>query len=506
MWSATTLSSLLWEVAGARSPPSSLSLLRTAAPSLPLTSTSTRGEGEVYTPFLLQSPTSSTAATLADAGLVLLTDGVAEEEREEEVECPPGFLPCLGTPGCHPEEGGCGGHCPGALEEEGCGAATPPPALTRSLTSTMFQSMGRRVRVTSRVPATGLGETWVQEVGRREEVEVRVVTVKHARLGEEVGLRVVVRGRRSGVVRVQLPPSPHYTEVRESKVEVEVEEEGEWHRVVRMAVRLLRVGRVTVRVEVEVGGRSTRGGAEVEVEERGRAATLHSSLQLGLGHHSYSRQAFLVPPLGTNTVQVVPSSSSSSPSSPSSSSSSSSSSQVMVAGDRLGPPLPPPPHPSINCEESAARLASLLTHTSYLEAVRREVPRRWEEEAATCHQELLSCQLPSGAFTFHFHSSVASVWVTSVAAGALARAGRGAAGRRGAGAGQGSLGAALAWLLRRQGEEGEWGEDAMFPDLDQVVHHNTIHQALFTLEHLLLFKWTIDIKKHVKRSTFILRP
>ena len=268
------------------------------------------------------------------------------------------------------------------------------------------------------------------------------------------------------MVRVQLPPSPHYTAVRDSKVEVEVEEEGEWHRVVRMAVRLLRVGRVAVRVEVEVGGSTTRSTAEVEVEERGRAATLHSSLQLGLGHNSYSRQAFLVPPLGANTVQVVPSSSSTFSSS--SSSSSSSFSQVVVAGDRLGPPLPPPAHPSLNCEESAARLASLLTHTTYLEAVRREVPQRWGEEMATSHQELLACQLPSGAFTFHFHSSTASVWVTSVAAGALARAGRGAAGRLGAGAGQGSLGAALAWLLRRQGEEGEWGEDAMFPDLHQV--------------------------------------
>ena len=40
------------------------------------------------------------------------------------------------------------------------------------------------------------------------------------------------------------------------------------------------------------------------------------------------------------------------------------------------------------------------------------------------YQELLSCQDPSGGFSYHFGSKVRSIWVTAVAVDALARAAR----------------------------------------------------------------------------------
>ena len=40
------------------------------------------------------------------------------------------------------------------------------------------------------------------------------------------------------------------------------------------------------------------------------------------------------------------------------------------------------------------------------------------------YQELLSCQDPSGGFSYHFGSNVRSIWVTAVAVDTLARAAR----------------------------------------------------------------------------------
>ena len=261
------------------------------------------------------------------------------------------------------------------------------------------------------------------------------------RLGEELHLQVVVLGERAGVLRLALPRSPQWQEVGGGQVVLEVEE-GVWRRVVRVVVRVLRLGKITVVAEARLRSAVFHGALEVEVTERGFPSTLHSSLQLGLDHNSYSVQTFSVADLGENTVILS------------------------ISGDHLGPPLPTSIHPSSTCEEAAARLASLLHHHTYRSRSQGRLEDHWPADMNTAYQELVSCQHPSGGFSFHFGSLVLSVWVTAVAVETLALAARKEV--EGLVVDEGLVVAGVEWLMGRQGSEGEWGEGDMFPDLDQA--------------------------------------
>ena len=202
-----------------------------------------------------------------------------------------------------------------------------------------------------------------------------------------------------------LLPGRGWSEVEGGPVELKVDEDGRWHRVVRFAVRVLLVGNLEVCANVAFRGVVATSVAVVEVGERGFPTNHHSSIQLSLTHNSYSLQTFSVAALGDNTVTLS------------------------LAGDRLGPPLSPPTSlssssSSPNCEASASLLATLVHHFNLRSSTRRKLEPGWGGEMHEAYQELLSCQDTSGGFSYHFGSNVRSIWVTAVAVDALARAAR----------------------------------------------------------------------------------
>jgi hypothetical protein len=298
-----------------------------------------------------------------------------------------------------------------------------------------------RVLVTAGLGPAGLGPSRVELVPAAR-LSVRVVGPVACRLGEELGLRVVVRGAGSGRLKVALAGSRRWQEVGGGPAEVAVGP-GAWRRVVRVAVRVLHPGRVAVRAIARWRGISATGALEVAVAERGFPASLHSSVQLGLGRNSYSLQTFSVAALGDNTVTLS------------------------LSSDRLGPPLPAPALPSLNCEAAAARLATLVHHLSYAGHRRRQPAASWPAQLVAAYQELISCQHPAGGFSFHFGSPVLSVWVTAVAVDALGRAAREPA-CRGLAVDSRAVAAGAGWLVARQGAGGEWGEGELFPDQEQA--------------------------------------
>ena len=277
--------------------------------------------------------------------------------------------------------------------------------LTSNLQSRMFpgrtESTGSKVMVTSQLDQAGLPTTLVEEVPMPS-LSLRLVGVANCLLGEEVSLQAVVRGVGRGTLRMALLPGRGWSEVQGGPVLMEVDEDRHWHRVLRFAVRVLLVGNLEVRANVAFNGVVVTSVAEVKVLERGFPTTHHSSIQLSLSHNSYSLQTFAVSALGDNTVTLS------------------------MAGDRLGPPLPPPPawSSSSNCEASASMLATLVHHFNFRISTRRKLEPGWGGQMHLAYQELLSCQDPSGGFSYHFGSTVRSVWVTAVAVDTLARAAR----------------------------------------------------------------------------------
>ena len=163
-------------------------------------------------------------------------------------------------------------------------------------------------------------------------------------------------------------------------MELKVEEDSSWHKVLRFAVRVLLVGKLEVRTNVAFRGVVATSLAEVEVEERGFPTTQHSSIQLSLTHNSYDLQTFSVAALGDNTVTLS------------------------LAGDRLGPPLSPPSSSSSspNCEASASLLATLVHHFNLRSSTRRKLEPGWGGQMHNAYQELLSCQDTTGGFFYHF--------------------------------------------------------------------------------------------------------
>ena len=374
----------------------------------------------------------------SSAGVVVLTDSeefLGQEPSSSNSSCPEGFRPCLTHPSCysvsfHPfltdafvsllflltstkpqveshcdkqidcEDGSDESSCQVHLCED-CGDTR----ITSSLQSRMFpgsmDAIDREVMVTSQLDQAGLPTTWVEEVPVPN-LSLKMVGVSNCLLGEEVSLQAVVRGRGRGVLRMSLLPGRGWSEVEGGPVAINVDEDGSWHRVVRFAVRVLLVGNLEVRANVAFGGVVAASVAVVEVAERGFPTTHHSSIQLSLSHNSYSLQTFSVAALGDNTVTLS------------------------LAGDRLGPPLAPPSSftSSPNCEASASLLATLVHHFNLRSSTRRKVDRGWGDQMHNAYQELLSCQDPSGGFSYHFGSDVRSIWVTAVAVDSLARAAR----------------------------------------------------------------------------------
>ena len=277
--------------------------------------------------------------------------------------------------------------------------------LTSNLQSRMFlgrtESTGSKVMVTSQLDQAGLPTTLVEEVPMPS-LSLRLVGVAKCLLGEEVSLQAVVRGVGRGTLRMALLPGRGWSEVQGGPVLMEVDEDRHWHRVLRFAVRVLLVGNLEVRANVAFNGVVVTSVAEVRVLERGFPTTHHSSIQLSLSHNSYSLQTFAVSALGDNTVTLS------------------------MAGDRLGPHLPPPTawSSSSNCEASASMLATLIHHFNFRISTRRKLEPGWGGQMHLAYQELLSCQDPSGGFSYHFGSTVRSVWVTAVAVDTLARAAR----------------------------------------------------------------------------------
>ena len=263
------------------------------------------------------------------------------------------------------------------------------------------ESTGSKVMVTSQLDQAGLPTTLVEEVPMPS-LSLRMVGVAKCLLGEEVSLQAVVRGVGRGTLRMALLPGRGWSEVQGGPVLMEVDEDGNWYKVLRFAVRVLLVGNLEVPANVAFNGVVVTSVAEVKVLERGFPTTHHSSIQLSLSHNSYSLQTFAVSALGDNTVTLS------------------------MAGDRLGPPLPPPPawSSSSNCEASASMLATLVHHFNFRISTRRKLEPGWGGQMHLAYQELLSCQDPSGGFSYHFGSTVRSVWVTAVAVDTLARAGR----------------------------------------------------------------------------------
>ena len=69
-------------------------------------------------------------------------------------------------------------------------------------------------------------------------------------------------------------------------------------------------------------------------------------------------------------------------------------------------------------------LTTLVHHFNFRISTRRKLEPGWGGQMHLAYQELLSCQDPSGGFSYHFGSTVRSVWVTAVAVDTLARAAR----------------------------------------------------------------------------------
>ena len=232
--------------------------------------------------------------------------------------------------------------------------------------------------VTSQLDQAGLPTTWVEEVPVTS-LSLRLVGVSNCLLGEEVSLQAIVRGEGRGVLRMALLPGRGWSEVKGGPVELKVEEDGSWHRVIRFAVRVLLVGNLEVRANVAFRGVVATSVAVVEVAERGFPTNHHSSIQLSLNHNSYSLQTFSVAALGDNTVTLS------------------------LAGDRLGPPLssPSPLSPSSpNCEASASLLATLVHHFNLRSSTQRKQDPGWGGQMHNAYQELLSCQDPTtGGFS-----------------------------------------------------------------------------------------------------------
>ena len=222
----------------------------------------------------------------------------------------------------------------------------------------MKTATGRELMVTSLLNKAGLPTTLVEEVPSPS-LSLHLVGVSNCLLGEEVGLQAVVRGDGRGVLRMALLPGRGWSEVEGGPVEMKVDEDSSWHRVVRFAVRVLLVGKLEIRANVAFRGVVATSLAEVEVAERGFPTTQHSSIQLSLTHNSYSLQTFSVAALGDNTVTLS------------------------LAGDRLGPPLSQPPSfssssfSSPNCEASASLLATLVHHFNLRSSTRRKLEPGW---------------------------------------------------------------------------------------------------------------------------------